>query len=775
MNNDDFNELDELNEEGLDSPEQMSQNSYNNNLNKTSNVLQRNRNTISRSDADIFNGRKSLSKKNSDSEKLRNIRRNNGQVVPNMDISDETGTSEISNRETSQSSNNEQANQKFKENAEKLKNAASSFNNKGSKSGSNLIKAKNAEKIAAKTSKVLISKKAKMYAFIAIGVSIGFILLIILLNSIIMNDTDESYTIATTNGFYSNKMSEEELIDYLSYISICPGLKDIKIMAEEHGISTEEGINFEVVNALASTEEGIILSCLNALEYYRSLKNEYVENKKKCNPNQNFWKREDGNLTYVQSEFLQNKKAQNYFIGDHWKDDPDCQIVLPTNLISETMSFGLTDQELFRANYTNTVNYEEYYKDHRKLANALSDFVHETCYKWMWYNPKTKQWQYEACEGCTKEKKAHDGYYFEISFSKYVCFLKYGDSCLHPNYRGVPSEKFPDLQYLEHECVGPEDDAITYDSNGSSQKSESDKKCWECVSSGQKDAENVSYRWQKSDPSSGTLYCVSTDKTEAECSKEKCWYCTTTKNGQEVGSYRWQESDPSSGTNYCKNVHMTKDECGKVCWVYGEGANAEYRWQESDPSDPGKRYNKTNLGKDECKQKDKSITKVVWCGDSLTYGYTSGVNDDSNAPWRTMATLVGVPVEHYYHDGNPIGKRAHEIMEACDFSDPDALYIIWAGNTDYGEGASVESVIETLNPYLSKIDNYIVVGTQDSQGKNINLINGTLSKEYGEKFIDIQPIVGANETAGTIHFKAETYAQIGEAITDKARDLGYDI
>ena len=123
------------------------------------------------------------------------------------------------------------------------------------------------------------------------------------------------------------------------------------------------------------------------------------------------------------------------------------------------MSYDLTDQDLFNKDYLD--RFDPYEEDLRKLSNALSEYMQETCYKWMYYNYDTNEWQYSPCEHCgPKTKKEHDGFYFQISFDKFVCYLKYGDSCTHPNYLGQPRQKFPDLNYLEHLCGSPANDKL---------------------------------------------------------------------------------------------------------------------------------------------------------------------------------------------------------------------------------------------------------------------------------------------------------------------------
>ena len=329
------------------------------------------------------------------------------------------------------------------------------------------ISAKNAEKVAM-VAKKLLTKNVKVKAYIAIGVSIGLVLIIII-TSILMNNDDKSLTSQRTNNYVINTSSDEELIDYMGFIAICPSVKEAAAKAEQYGIELEDGkVTFETMRALAEIEEvEVSQTCLNAMDYYEAFKAEYVENKKACFKNRNedseilpnYWRHSEGESAH--DAFLKNDKSKAYFLEPTGgKDKYDCQIKLPTELIFETMSYDLTDQDLFNKDYLD--RFDPYKEDLRKLSNALSEYMQETCYKWMYFNYDTNQWQYSPCEHCgPKTKKEHDGFYFQISFDKFVCYLKYGDSCGHPNYSGEPRQKFPDLIYLKHLCTSPENDGLS--------------------------------------------------------------------------------------------------------------------------------------------------------------------------------------------------------------------------------------------------------------------------------------------------------------------------
>lgn len=56
----------------------------------------------------------------------------------------------------------------------------------------------------------------------------------------------------------------------------------------------------------------------------------------------------------------------------------------------------------------------------------------------------------ETCEGKTQK-------YYQISFNKFISYLKYGETSTHPNYSGKP------VQITNDVCVGPKNDYITMD------------------------------------------------------------------------------------------------------------------------------------------------------------------------------------------------------------------------------------------------------------------------------------------------------------------------
>ena len=324
------------------------------------------------------------------------------------------------------------------------------------------VSGKVAEKLAAEA-KAMVKKRMKRRA-VVIGVAIG-ILFFIVLASILMNEDDESLTSLRTNDFVMDESTEEAILEYMGYIAICPSVKEGKAKAEEKGLELEDGkLTFNVMRELATFEDvDVSPTCLNAMDFYEFFRLEYVENKKACYYNRtsseelpDYFRHPEGES--AEEAFLHNEKSIAYFIGH--KDDYDCQIKLPTELIFETMSYDLTDHDLFNKDYEDRENYIEYKKDLRKLANALSEYMQETCFKWKYKDRETGEIHDSPCGTCDRVKVPYDGFYFQISFDKYVCYLKYGDTCSHPNYANKPRQKFPDKQYLKHLCTSPENDKL---------------------------------------------------------------------------------------------------------------------------------------------------------------------------------------------------------------------------------------------------------------------------------------------------------------------------
>lgn len=469
MNDDKFNDIDESTiSEDMDvvSPEQPI-NQVNQTLpNQQPNPNNEPLNTISNS---VNSLKKGVQRGKELGEKIQNIRSKNNSIPKNI----------ASNTDKKSSDGNEEVKKKSGDGKQSV--ADKAVNKVASQVISRythgVVKAKHIEKLLEESKAVSFAKR-RLKIGIAVGVAIGMILIIII-TSILMNNDDESLTSLRTNNYITDSSTDEELLEYMGYIAICPSVEEAKQKAKEKGIELPEGeVTFEVMRKLDEFEDiEITPTCLHAMDFYESFKGEYVENKKACYRDRDeqkevlpdYWRHTD-----PEASFTSNPKAIAYFINH--KDDYDCQIKLPTLLMFETMSYDLTDQDLFNKEYFARPNYVPYGEDLRKLANALSEFMHETCYQWdiQYYLRGT---HVENCSGpeCSvvKTKVPYDGYYFQVSFDKFVCYLKYGDTCEHPNYgeNPLPREKYPDKDYMKHECGGPDNDELEKFSESSSTNS----------------------------------------------------------------------------------------------------------------------------------------------------------------------------------------------------------------------------------------------------------------------------------------------------------------
>lgn len=288
-----------------------------------------------------------------------------------------------------------------------------------------------------------LERKKKKIKIMIIGSIIGITLFVMLFCSLFFNEDDESNTSVVTNQFVVGNMGVIELLEYLSYIKVCPSVSSIQ--------ETFEGSS-NLLESIVNSGE-IIQSCRNAIQYYINLKFTYEMSKQDCRvagiPIPNFY-----NASALSENFRIQDKTLAFFNTQNY-----CQVTLPTQLLMETMSYGLTDRELFHGEYL--LRYIDYSNDIKRLTTALTEYVHESCYIMVKrYKTKDGKIVENNCDGCTyldEIKRNQNGYYFQISFNKFVSYLKYGDSSTHPNYSGLPLEKGKDY---DHVCIGPENDVL---------------------------------------------------------------------------------------------------------------------------------------------------------------------------------------------------------------------------------------------------------------------------------------------------------------------------
>lgn len=139
--------------------------------------------------------------------------------------------------------------------------------------------------------------------------------------------------------------------------------------------------------------------------------------------------------------------------GATTENNKPCGITLNTALIIETINyyenatdnFDTYDETEENLNFFQNLvsKFKKAMKEKKELDTMLSD-VDDLAIAQAEYVKET----------CTVDKKKQTLYYYQISFDKYISYLKYGTSSDHPNYQGNPVEIENDI------CQGPKNDYI---------------------------------------------------------------------------------------------------------------------------------------------------------------------------------------------------------------------------------------------------------------------------------------------------------------------------
>lgn len=291
----------------------------------------------------------------------------------------------------------------------------------------------------------LVKKKFSMKIKIAIFISLAFISLIFII-IIAMNSDDVDYDESNNvTSYVTSNMTDDDLLAYLKYANICPN----KEVLEESGILDEidEIIKSDSDDLTVDTDNtfGINNVCAYAISYFKRIKKTYNTFKEECT------------------------------VGLTVKKDIDnpCGVTLNIPLLHETLSYGKANNELW--NQKATPNQK---KDIKDLSNAMVEYVHEYCYVDIGkYKDKKGNIKYGNCDGCTYLGPWYENrewYYFQLSFDKYVSFLKYGITSSHPFYTGEndrevilgSQEKNTSINgqtgLYDHLCVGSSNDTFNY-------------------------------------------------------------------------------------------------------------------------------------------------------------------------------------------------------------------------------------------------------------------------------------------------------------------------
>lgn len=267
---------------------------------------------------------------------------------------------------------------------------------------------------------------------IIIGSLVILLIIIFFVALLASSEDDESETISETNGFITGDLTEEELINYLIDLNYCDNEKQ----------------------------------CLktNVYKFYLTFKNKYNDFQNSC--------------PKLSDSYLKNGGLP-------------CNIIVNHLLIFETLSYRLTDEEFlstlsFGGESVSTVDMEDALEttveDIDNLSLAMTEYVHEKCYvmetkeKCVIETPipgapsnvpkqqKTVSCNTAGAKKITYEEKVHkDLYYFQISFDKYISYLKYGNTSTHPNLE----KKLPVYlgNYDDRACTGPQDETLISNSS----------------------------------------------------------------------------------------------------------------------------------------------------------------------------------------------------------------------------------------------------------------------------------------------------------------------
>lgn len=264
-------------------------------------------------------------------------------------------------------------------------------------------KAEDVAQIASEISGIFQNKYKKQIIIISCVIACVFLLLVAIIgvassDEEIGKDTND-YVIGTTNEDGSVVMSEEDLIKELQYYGYC----------DDENSCKSKGI----------------------YKFLTKLKSYYNDYKQQC--------------------------PVNISIND------PCEIELNTGLIIETMNYYQNSSEPFDTyNDPNASNvgqqegfnifdfFSELVNKFKKqqavdvmigevegLTLAQAEYVEETC-QYLTEEEKTK----DLKDGKVNNKEdKYKKYYYQISYDKYISYLKYGTTSTHPNYSGEPVKK----------------------------------------------------------------------------------------------------------------------------------------------------------------------------------------------------------------------------------------------------------------------------------------------------------------------------------------------
>jgi len=290
---------------------------------------------------------------------------------------------------------------------------------------------------AVQIAKKQISNKIKIYIFVGLAIISLIFIIILAMNA---DDFDEREG-GIVNSYVTANMSDEELLNYLKHIGICPNKEVIIDSIPE----IDDVIANDEEDLKGTDEYDVTAVCKYAISYFKRIKKRYNSFSKEC------------------STDIETPKDINF----------PCDVELNIPLLHETLSYSKAYNELW--SQKNSPNQK---KDIEDLTNAMVEYVHEYCYVDVGiYRNKYNQEVKGSCEGCTYVRPWYENrewFYFQLSFDKYVSFLKYGTTSSHPYYTGENNgevwfgspEKIHSFNnqtgLYDHECVGPRHSIFSY-------------------------------------------------------------------------------------------------------------------------------------------------------------------------------------------------------------------------------------------------------------------------------------------------------------------------
>lgn len=187
---------------------------------------------------------------------------------------------------------------------------------------------------------------------------------------------------------------------------------------------------------------------------------------------------------------------------------------------------------------------------------------------------------------------------------------------------------------------------------------------------------------------------------------------------------------------------------------------------------------------------------IVWLGDSLTQGSLGHDRDNvANAPYIKLAALSGRIVEGYGY----YGYNTHDIFwvyvdenHENQKKDPNKTYVFWVGSNDWvidgNSNDNAQQVIDEIDSFVSQggITKYLVLSTTaryelradypSNGGKDMHqLINDKLQEHYGEKYLDVNSVIGLDDGYGpdNIHLTQKSYDDVAKLVDEKIRQMGW--